>query len=115
LSLGLILQLNQQIEKWDGSIDQFDELMPPIISKYVELAFKESFVLNSPAFIADARKEEEFDTMEKRVLNVIYSMAKSKSEFYLDHIVDTVHEDNKNLVIDAIESLVRKKIIIPHK
>jgi hypothetical protein len=115
LSLGLMLQLGQQIEKWDGSLDQFDELMPPIISKYIELSYKERFVLNSPTFIADARKEEEFNAMEKRVLNVIYSMAKSKSEFYLDHVVDSVHENNKDLVIDAIESLVLMKILVPSK
>ncbi len=113
LSLGLMLQLGQEIEKWDGSIDQFGELMPPIISNYIELSYKEPFILNSPAFIADARKEMEINAMEKRVLNVIYSMAKSKKEFYLDHVVESVHEDNKDLVIDALETLVQKRILVP--
>ncbi|NHJ26094.1 MAG: hypothetical protein EAX89_16065, partial [Candidatus Lokiarchaeota archaeon] len=113
LSLGLMLQLGQEIEKWDGSIDQFGELMPPIISNYIELSYKEPFILNSPAFIADTRKEMEFNAMEKRVLNVIYSMVKSKKEFYLDHVVESVHEDNKDLVIDALESLIQKRILVP--
>ena len=89
--------------------------MPPIINKYVELYFKEQFILNNPAYIADMKKAVEFTSMENRVLNVIYSMAKEKQGFYLNHIIETIHEDNKNLVIDAIESLIQKLVIIAPK
>jgi hypothetical protein len=115
LSLGMTLQLSQEIENWDGSIDNFDLLMPPIINKYIELYFKEQFILNNPAYIADMKKAVEFTSMENRVLNVIYSMAKNKEGFYLNHIIETIHEDDKNLVIDAIESLIQKLVIMPPK
>ena len=51
--------------------------------------------------------------METRILNVIYSIAKSKKEFYLDSIFEIVHENNQDLIIDAIETLINKQIIIP--
>ena len=72
----------------------------------------EGFILNNPEYIATMRKETEFSKMETRILNTIYSMAKSKSEFYLEDIVLTVHEDNKDLIIDSIERLLDKQIII---
>ena len=51
--------------------------------------------------------------MEQRILNVLYSMVKGKSEFYLNIILEVVHEENKDLIIDSIESLLEKKILVP--
>ncbi|MFX0018309.1 MAG: hypothetical protein ACFFAF_06220 [Candidatus Hermodarchaeota archaeon] len=113
LSLGLTLQLSERIENWDGSLDQFEDLVPPIICDYIELYYKEPFVINKPVPVAKLRKESELSTMETRILNVIYSIAKNKSEFQLDFIIDSVHEHNKEKIIDALESLIQKKVIIP--
>ncbi|MFX1586749.1 MAG: hypothetical protein ACFFC1_01235 [Promethearchaeota archaeon] len=113
LSLGLTLQLSEHIENWDGSLDQFEDLVPPIINDYIELYYKEPFVINKPISVAKLRKESELSTMETRILNVIYSIAKNKSEFHLDYIIESVHEHNKDKIIDALESLIQKKVIIP--
>ncbi|MFX0178768.1 MAG: hypothetical protein ACFE78_01185 [Candidatus Hodarchaeota archaeon] len=113
LSLGLTLQLSEHIENWDGSLDQFEDLVPPIINDYIELYYKEPFIINTPISIAKIRKESELSTMETRILNVIHSIAKNKSEFQLDFIIESVHEHNKDKIIDALESLIQKKVIIP--
>ena len=52
--------------------------------------------------------------MEMRVLNVIYSIYKGKREFELYTIIELIYEENKDLVIDAIESLITRQIIIPN-
>jgi len=113
LSLGLTLQLSEYIENWDGSLDQFENLVPPIINDYIELYYKEPFMINKPIQNAKLRKESELSTMETRILNVIYSIVKNKSAFHLDFIIESVHEHNKDKIIDALESLIQKKIIIP--
>jgi hypothetical protein len=113
LSLGLTLQLSEHIENWDGSLDQFEDLVPPIINDYIELYYKEPFIINKPVPVTKLRKESELNTMEARVLNVIYSVAKNKSAFHLDFIIESVHEHNKDKIIDALESLIQKKIITP--
>ena len=114
-SMGLTLQLSQQIENWDGSLDMFESLIPPILENYIELFYKEPFALNNPQYIAQMKKILEITSMETRLLNVIYSMVKSKNNFYLDHLLDTIHEQNKDKVIDAIENLIDKKLIITAK
>jgi len=114
LSLALTLQLSETIENWDGSLDQFDDLVPPIIKDYFELYYKEPFKIGKTEYIAKLRKDSELSSMETRILNVIYSIAKSKHEFYLNFIIESVHEMNKDKVIDALESLIQKKIIIPN-
>ena len=50
--------------------------------------------------------------METRIVNVIYSIAKSKKEFYLDTIFEIIHEKNEDLVIDGLETLIERQIII---
>ncbi|MFX1353950.1 MAG: hypothetical protein ACFFGP_08330 [Promethearchaeota archaeon] len=114
LSSALTLHLSETLENWDGSLDQFDDLVPPIIKDYIELYYKEPFIIGKTEFIAKLRKDSELSTMETRILNVIYSIAKSKNEFYLDYVIESVHEVNKDKVIDALESLIQKKIIIPN-
>ncbi|MHA1234461.1 MAG: hypothetical protein ACTSQL_05170, partial [Promethearchaeota archaeon] len=113
LSLGIIFNLSHLIENWDGAIHEFELQLPPIIAKYVELYYKEAFKINDAEYIAKLRKESELNSMETRILNVIYSIAKSKKEFYLDTIFEVVHEKNLDIIIDAIETLINKQIIIP--
>jgi len=113
LSMGITLDLSQLIENWDGAIHEFEAQMPPIIAKYVELYYKDAFKINDAKYIATVRKESELNSMETRILNVIYSIAKNKQEFHLETIFEVVHEKNQDLIIDAIETLINKQIIIP--
>ncbi|NHJ20122.1 MAG: hypothetical protein EAX91_04200 [Candidatus Lokiarchaeota archaeon] len=113
LSLGAMLELSEQIGNWDGAIHEFEDLFPPVINNYIELYLKEPFVINSADYIAKVRKEGELNSMETRILNVIYSIAKSKKEFNLETIFELIHEKNKDIVIEGIESLIKKKVIVP--
>ncbi|MGV9174242.1 MAG: hypothetical protein ACOC44_14335 [Promethearchaeia archaeon] len=51
--------------------------------------------------------------MEKRILNVIYSIAKGKEPLESNRILELVHEVNKDLIISGVELLLSKEIIIP--
>ena len=50
---------------------------------------------------------------ESTYLALIDLLAKNKNEFHLDFIIDSVHEHNKEKIIDSLESLIQKKVIIP--
>lgn len=113
LSLGAMLELSEQIGNWDGAIHEFEEKFPPIVNNYIELSYKEPFTVNSADFIARIRKEGDLSSMEIRILNVVYSIAKSKQEFKLETIFELIYEKNKDVVIDGIETLIQKKVIIP--
>ena len=114
LATSIILNHSDILSEWDGSVETFEKAIPLIIDQYFNFTYKEGFILNNPEYIATMRKETEFSKMETRILNTIYSMAKNKSEFYLEDIVLTVHEDNKDLIIDSIEKLLDKQIIISY-
>ncbi|MFX1363903.1 MAG: hypothetical protein ACFFCE_14015 [Promethearchaeota archaeon] len=113
LMLALNLKLSTQLENWDGSLDQFEILVPEILIEYFELYYKDSFKLAGDINLIKIKKERNLTKMEMRLINVIPSMSKDNIITNLNNIIEMIHEENKNLVIEAIESLIKQKIIIP--
>ncbi|MFW9878674.1 MAG: hypothetical protein ACFFG0_36810, partial [Candidatus Thorarchaeota archaeon] len=112
LILALNLKLSKELENWDGSLDKFEILVPQIIYEYFELYYKDSFKLSEDINLITMKKEKKLTKMEIRILNVIQSMSKDNIIADINHIVELVHEENKDLIIEAIESLIKQKVII---
>jgi hypothetical protein len=116
LMLALNLKLSQELENWDGSLDLFEEIVPKIIAEYFELYYKGSFTLPRKLDLFKLRKEKTLSKMEIRVLNVVQSMLKRNEDIInLNSIIELISEENKDLVIRAIEVLIERKLIIPIK
>ncbi len=114
LTLEIYLEINELLKNWDGGLDQFEELIPPIIIEFFELYYKETFKINKDKIsLLKMKKELDLSKMETRVINVIRSTSKKSEEFNLEFILQLVSEENKDLVIEAIESLIKQKLIIP--
>jgi len=109
--LALNLKLSKEIENWDGSLDVFEKQIPSILNDYFELFYKEAFKLSDDINLIKLKKEKSLTKMEIRVLNVVQSM--SKRNIILNDIVELVGEENKDLVIEAIETLIEHEIIVP--
>jgi hypothetical protein len=116
LLTALSFKLSDELENWDGTLDEFQIKVPKIINEYFELYYKEEFKLNSAEYIAKNRKQNELYSMERQVLNIIYSISKGKKPFSFNDVFKVIYGENRDLVIEAIESLIARKIIIPsHK
>ncbi len=113
LILALNLKLSEELEDWDGSLDNFEIVVPEILNEYFELYYKESFRLSEDVNLIAMKKEKRLSKMEMRVINVIQSMSVDNKIADLNSIVDVVSEENKDLVIEAIETLLNQKLIIP--
>ena len=113
LILALNLKLSNKLEDWDGSLDDFQISVPEILNEYFELYYKDSFVLSDEINLITMKKEKKLTKMEMRVINVIQSMSEDKKIADLNNIVELVSEENKDLIIEAIESLLKQKLIIP--
>ncbi|MFX1364120.1 MAG: hypothetical protein ACFE9Y_04265 [Promethearchaeota archaeon] len=113
LLLATDLKFSEDLANWTGNIAKFEKIMPSIIEEYFDLPYKELYQLNSPQHIAKVKEEAELSKMQNRLLNVIYSISKGKQKFYLPDVVELVDEKNKDLVIDALESILEKKMIVP--
>ncbi len=114
LLTAMMLKLGDMLNDWDGNIDQFDEPVPEVINEYFELYYKETFTLNSADYIAMNKKEAELTSMETQVLNVVYAIAKGKKPFDFSDVFNVIYGENRNVIIEAIENLITRKIVIPY-
>jgi hypothetical protein len=112
LILALNLKLSKELENWDGALDDFEILIPEIIKEYFELYYKDSFKLSDDLNQIIMKKEKMLSKMELRVINVIKSMSTDNIISDLNNIIQMVSEENKDLIILAIESLINQQIII---
>jgi len=54
----------------------------------------------------------ELTKMERRLVNVISSMTKINKMFTLRAVIDLIDEKNEDLVLEALNSLILRRIII---
>jgi hypothetical protein len=111
-----LMSLHQQVpnksKEWDGNLEPFNKVIPSLIEKHFLLYYREKFKINPGLNIPLIIKEGEFTKIGRRVLSVIVSMTKIQEEFYLEEAVNTVYGENKNRVIEALEVLIEKQIVI---
>ncbi|MFX0138671.1 MAG: hypothetical protein ACFFDN_33825, partial [Candidatus Hodarchaeota archaeon] len=114
LTSSLNLKISDQLEGFDGSLDDFNQIIPSILSEHLKLFYKEPFKLCSDRIdISKLKRENNITKIEIRIINVINSISKDNHYFYLEELVNIISEDNKDLIFDAINSLIYKRIIIP--
>jgi len=116
LSTAISTQFADQLEKFDGKLGFFHQKLPLLINNLIALHYKELFKLNEDeAYFLKTKKSGELSSMEVRIINVLKSYLKLKKDFYLENILEWVIDKNKNKIIEAIESLIQRKLIINSK
>jgi len=114
LTSSLNLKINDRLEEFDGSLDYFNQIIPSALSEHIKLFYKETFKLRSDRInISKLKRENNVTKIEMRIINVIGSIFKDNHHFYLEELVNIISEENKDLVFDAVNSLIYKRIIIP--
>jgi hypothetical protein len=104
--------VSDKLKAWNGELDTFNTKIPPLLEKYFHLYYRKEFKINPTRNIPQVLKEEELSKMERRLLNVIASMTREQKNFYLEDVIRLVHEKNEDRVIEAIEALIEKQILI---
>ena len=84
------------------------------MNKHLNLNYREQFKLNTIKEINRVKRAGVLTKTELRILNVITSMTKSENSFTLHDSIALTNEKNKDIVIEAVESLISRKIILPN-
>jgi hypothetical protein len=109
---GMDKLVSDKLKKWNGSVEVFNNILPPLLEKHFHLSYREKFKINPVINILEAGKEGEFSKVGRRLLNVIVSMTRVQEEFYLEDVLTTMHGKSKDKFIEALEMIIRKQIII---
>jgi hypothetical protein len=104
-----------KFKNWNGEVNELAKVLPTLINKHFQLYFREQFKINPDIDKDLIVKEEELNKMAARLFNVIISMTRNREDFYLEEALEMVHEKNKDKLIEALEQLIDKDILIPSK
>jgi hypothetical protein len=105
-------RVSDELKAWDGDLDTFNKILPPLLEDHFHLYYRKEFKINPARNIPQVLKEEDLSKMERRLLNVIASMTKEQNNIYLEDTLKMIHEKNEDRVIEALELLIEKEIII---
>ncbi|MHA2391986.1 MAG: hypothetical protein ACXAEX_08440 [Promethearchaeota archaeon] len=113
-TLSLFSSLNQDLMNYNGHLKAYKKKIALLMEQYINLSYKGPFMVN-PNFSTVVRKrDKDLSKMELRILNVIESHIREiKQTFLLSTLLDLTSEKDKDLVIDAIESIIQHEIIVP--
>jgi len=115
-NIGLAINelLGDKLVDFNGILAPFEKNIPLLLSKNLSLYYKEFFkITENQKLFKKKLSSKDTPKMEKRVLNVISSYMKHDSKFNLESILEIVSEKDENLVIEALEDLIKEKIIEP--
>lgn len=108
----LYSQVSDEIEDWDGDLSTLHKIITPLVQNHFQLYYREEFKINPSIDPYRISKEMDLNKMEKRVFNVISSLTQNQNKFYLEDANRNVHEKNQDKIIEALEMLIEKNIII---
>lgn len=114
-SLALYLNVSEDLKNFDNDISSFPERIIPLLDEYFELHYKENFITELyEKDIQRIKKDFKLSKIQVQIMNTVFLILREKLSFRLLNIIEKLDERNENSVIDAIESLIEKKLIIPY-
>jgi hypothetical protein len=113
LTVAIYEQFPKKLEHFNGSLIAIKDGIDVLLNQFLFLYYYEPFSLTSnESYFSKIKNSGDLTTMESRIINVILSEFRSEKKFKLNTLVGSVHEENKDLVLDGIRSLIKRKILV---
>ncbi|MFX1322384.1 MAG: hypothetical protein ACFFAQ_12155 [Promethearchaeota archaeon] len=108
------LQISKSLEHWNHDVKPYEKIIPPLLNQYFDLYYKDFFKLtNRELNIQKVKNQFKLNKYEYRILKIVYSISKENSYIKLMNLLEKVSGKNEELIIDALESLIKHKLIYP--
>ena len=113
LILALNSQYSEKFTQFIGDINSIRNEIVYMLNQFLFIHYIEKFKVNEDKKYVDAIiNSSELKKIETRLFNVILSITKENKEFNLQDPITMIHEKNKDIVLEALDTLIRKKLII---
>ena len=84
-----------------------------LLNQFLFLHYNRSFEITSNQnYLQSVKESDDLSKLEIRLINVISSMTKIKKLFTLRGVIDLIEEKNEDNVLEALNSLILRKVII---
>jgi len=113
LAVAIYMQFTEKLENFAGLLNEMQDGIDDLLNKFLFLYYSQPFSITSnESYFSKIKSLGDLTKMETRIINVILSEFRSKKFFRLNTLVGCVHEENKDLVLDGIRLLIKRKILV---
>ena len=113
-ALKVYFEIADKIDNFNHDLNLYQKIIPPFLDEYFELYYKNHFKMNYlESDINSIKKKHQLNNQQFQVLKNIALLLNQHQTFKLLDIVQKMSRYDENVIIDAIESLIEKKVILP--
>ncbi|MFW9940598.1 MAG: hypothetical protein ACFFFT_06125 [Candidatus Thorarchaeota archaeon] len=114
-TLALYLKITKRLENFNNDTTEYPEVITPLLDEYFELFYKENFITeHHEKDIESIKKKYKLTKIQLQIMHNIFSVLSEKRTFRLMDIIEKFDDKNEDLIIDAMETLIDYKLIIPY-
>jgi hypothetical protein len=113
LAIALHAQYADKFQQFSGKINDIKSDIQFLLNQFLYIHYNGTFqIIKNNDYINSIIDSGELSKSERRLLNVIISITKIKKEFYLKNAIEVISEENKDKVLSALDTLIKKKLIL---
>jgi hypothetical protein len=114
-TLAVYLKISKTLENFEGEVSDYPDTILPLIDEYFDIFYKESFVTNyQENDLSSIKKKYKLSKLQFQIMITIFSLLKEKRSFRLLDILEKLSDKNEDSIIDAIETSLENRLIIPY-
>ncbi|MDX1798113.1 MAG: hypothetical protein R3255_05650 [Candidatus Lokiarchaeia archaeon] len=112
--LNVYAKYSEILKDWNHETNIFQVGVPPLLDNFFNMNYKVFYKLNvEKSDLENIKKELKLSKIEYRILNEILSISEEDHIFKLISLLNKINYRNEDLVINTIEILINKKLLIP--
>ena len=114
-TLTFYLKISKKLENFDNDLTDYPAIVSPLLNEYFELYYKENFITDHhEKDVQNLKKKHKLSKIQVQIMNAVLSILSERRTFRLMDVLEELNEKNEDLVIDAIETLIEHKLILPY-
>ncbi len=113
LAVSINSQFSEELRAFSGNVNAISKELGDLLNQFLFLHYNRPFeVTPNRNYLDSVLESSEITKLERRLVNVISSMTKINKMFTLRAVIDLIEEKNEDLVLEALNSLILRKVII---
>jgi len=113
LAVAIYAQYPEKLKNFAGLLTEMKAGIDVLLDKFLFLYYSQPFSITSnESYFNKIKGLGDLTKMETRIINVILSEFRSEKLFRLNTLVGLVDEENKDLVLEGIKLLIKRKILV---
>ncbi|MFX1389169.1 MAG: hypothetical protein ACFE9Z_03790 [Promethearchaeota archaeon] len=112
--LSVYAKFSETLKDWNHETNLFKIEIPEFLDKFFDLYYKRFYkLIIKEADLEGIKKEFKLSRIDIKILNEILSISEQEQVFKLMSLLNQVSGISEDLIIDTIEILIQKQLLIP--